>query len=222
MKPTQAAWFFIAGLVWLVLRGILVQSLPQIRTDSVAEHGGLYLLIPFVSVVASLAVPVFFLSFLRHHRFEGQRFLQLATVAAAVAALLSFFLAGVVLVAVVRGIRPPDWPFLVSSPAVFQSTLLLVVGSLVLFLVASARSDAFNARLRRAAAVGAVGAITSAIMVVVWVVHFRFPNLLDWYPVVSGSLFSNIVGLAAAGTLLWYLETFATCYGDDDEAAHRD
>lgn len=222
MKPTRAAWFFVAGLVWLVLRGILVQSLPQIRTDYLAEHGGFLLLIPLISVVASLAVPVFFWSFLRHHRFEGQRILRIATWIAAVASVLSFLLAVAALIAAVKGIRPPDWPFLLSSPGLLQATLLLLVGSLFLFLLAFARSDACDARLRRAAAVGAVGAMISTIMVVVWVLYSRFPELLAWYPAISGSLVSKLTGLAAAGTLLWFLETFATSYEGGDEIVDRD
>ncbi len=211
MKPTRAAWFFIAGLVWLVLRGILLRSLPQIRTDYVAEHGGLLLLIPLASVVASLAVPLFFLSFLRHHRFTRQRLLQFATVVAAVASLVSFLLALASLVAAVRGIQPPNWPLLFSSPRLFQTN------SLLLFLLAFARSDAGNERLRKAAAVGAVGAAVSTIMVVVWVLYLRFPDLLAWYPAMSGSLVSKLMGLAAAGAFLWFLETFATTYDDCDD-----
>jgi hypothetical protein len=216
MKPTRAAWFFVAGLAWLVLRGILVQSLPQIRTDEVAQHGGLLLVVPMISVVASLTAPLFFFSFLRHHRFGGQRFLRFATVVAAVASLLSSFLALAALVTAVAGIRPPDLPFLLASPKLLQATLLVLVGSFFLFLLAFARSSACTVRLRRAAAVGATGAMISAIMVVVWVVHFRFPDQLDWYPAVSGNPVSKMIGLAAAGTFLWFLETFATSYGDGD------
>lgn len=222
MKPTRAAWFFVAGLVWLVLRGILLQSLPQIRTDYVAEHGGLLLLIPLASVVASLAAPLFFLSFLRHHRFTRQRVLQFATFIAAIASLMSFLLALASLIAAVRGIRPSDWPFLFSSPRLFQTNLLLLVGSLLLFLLAFARSDAGNARLRKAASVGAVGAMASTIMVVVWVLYFRFPDVLAWYPAVSGSLGSKLMGLASAGAFLWFLETFATTYDDGDGIVDHD
>jgi hypothetical protein len=217
MKPTRAAWFFAAGLVWLVLRGILVQSVPQIRTDYVAELGGLLLVIPLISVVASLTIPVFFLSFLRHHRFAGQRFLQVTTVVAAVASLLSFLLALTALVVAVGGIRPPDFPFLLSSPGVLQTVSLLLVGSLFLFLSAFARSGECTVRVRRAAAIGATGAAISVIMVVVWILHFRHPDLLDWYPAVSASLASKVIGLAAAGSLLWFLETFATADDGGEE-----
>jgi len=222
MKPTRAAWFFVAGLVWLVLRGILLQSLPQIRFDYVAEHGGLLLLIPLTSVVASLAVPLFFLSFLRHNRFRGRRLLQFATVAAAVGSLMSFLLALASLVAAVRGIRPSDWPLLLASPKLFQTNLLLLVGSLLVFLLAFARSDAGNERLRKAAMVGAAGAMVSTIMVVVWVLYLRFPDLLTWYPAVSGSLVFKLTGLAAAGAFLWFLETFATTYDDAEDRLGHD
>lgn len=222
MKPTRAAWFFAAGLVWLVLRGILVQSVPQIRTDYLAEHGGVLLLIPLISVVAGMAVPVFFLTFLHHHRFEGQRMLQIATGVAAIASVGAFILAVAALVAAVKGVQPADWPWLVSSPGLLQTTLLLLVGSLSLFLLAFAGSGAFGARLRKSAAVGAVGAMVSMIMVVVWVLYARFPDLLAWYPTISGSLLSKLTGLAAAGTLLWFLETFATTYEENTEGGGRD
>lgn len=222
MKPTRAAWFFVAGLVWLVLRGILVQALPQIRTDYLAENGGVLLLIPMISVVASLAVPVFFLTFLRHHSFEGQRMLRIATSIAAVASVLAFFLAVAALVTAIKGIRPPDWSWLLSSPGLRQTILILLIGSLFLFLLIFARSGSFPERLRKAASVGAVGAMVSMVMVVVWVLYSRFPDSLVWYPAVSGSLFSRITGLAAAGTLLWFLETFATTYDDAGESGGRD
>jgi len=222
MKPNRAAWFFVAGLVWLVLRAILLQGVPQIRTDYVAEHGGILLLIPLISVVASLAIPLFFLSFLRRHRFIRQRFLRFATVVAAVASLLSFVQSGASLVAAFRGGSAPDWPFLLISPRLLQANLLFVVGSVLLFLVAFARSDAGNPRLRKAAAVGAVGAAVSTIMVVVWVGYLRFPDLLDWYPAVSRSLASRATGLAAAGTLVWFLEAFATTYSEGDEPVEHD
>lgn len=222
MKPTRAAWFFVAGLVWLVLRGILVQSVPQIRTDYLAEHGGILLLIPLISVVAGMAVPVFFLTFFRHHRFEGQRMLQIATGFAASASVVAFMLAVAALVAAVKGVRPPNWPWLVSSPGLLQTTLLLLVGSLFLFLLTFAGSGAFGPRLRKSAAVGAVGAMVSMIMVVVWVLYSRFPDLLAWYPAISGSLLSKFTGLAAAGTLLWFLETFATTYEENREGGGRD
>lgn len=216
MQPTRAAWFFAAGLVWLVLRGILLQSMPQIRTDYVAEHGGLLLLVPLASAVASLTMPLFFLSFHRHHQFTEQRVLKIATVVAAIASLTSFLLALVSLVSAVMGIRPPDWPLLLSSQRLFQANLFLLVGSLVVFLLAFARSEAINERLRKAAKLGAVGAMVSTIMVAVWVLYLGFPDFLAWYPAVSGSLVSKLTGLAAAGTLVWFLETFATTYDKGD------
>ncbi len=50
MQPTRAAWFFAAGIAWLVLRGILVHALPALHTDQIAQHGGPLLLIPLISV----------------------------------------------------------------------------------------------------------------------------------------------------------------------------
>ena len=222
MKPTRAAWFFVVGLVWLVLRAILLQNLPQIRTDYIAEHGGMLLLIPLISVVASLTIPLFFLSFLRRHRFIRQRFLRFATVVAAVASLLSFIQSVASLVAAARGLSSPDWPFLLSSPRLLQANLLFLVGSFLLFLVAFARSDAGGPSLRKAAAVGAVGAAVSTIMVVVWVGYLRFPDLMDWYPAISRSPASRLTGLAAAGVLVWFLEAFATTYGEGDDPVEHD
>ena len=175
-----------------------------------------------ISVVANLAMPLFFLSFLRHHRFIRQRLLRFATVVALVASLASFTLAVASLVAAVRGIRAPDWPFVLSSPRLLQANLLFLVGSLLLFLVAFARSDVGNARLRKAAAVGAIGAAVSTIMVVIWVFYLRFPDLLDWYPAISRGLASRLTGLAAAGALIWFLETFATTYDDGDDLVDHD
>ena len=164
MNPTRAAWFFVAGMAWVVLRGILVHAVPQLRADFVAQQGGLLLVVPLISVVASLTVPLFFLSFLRHHRFTHQRFLQVSTVVAAVASLLSFALVFMAFVTIVRGIRPPDWSVLLSSPWLLQIIPLLLVGSILLFLVVFSRSTAGNSRLRRAAAVAAVGAVIPSIM----------------------------------------------------------
>ena len=110
MKPTRAAWFFAAGLVWLVLRGILVHAVPLLRTENVAQQGGILLLIPLVSVIASLMVPFFFLSFLRHHRFDGQRALWAATGFASVASLLSFALVLISFVAAARGMSHLEKP----------------------------------------------------------------------------------------------------------------
>ncbi len=217
MKPTRAAWFFVGGLVWLVLRGILLRPLPWIRTDHVAESGGILLLIPFISVVANLAMPLFFLSFLRHHRFIRQPLLRVATVVAAASSLLSFILAVASLVAAVGGFRSPDWPLVLANPRLLQLSLLLLVGSFLFFLVAFARSEAGNPGLRRAAVVGAIGAAVSTVMVVIWVGYLRFPELVDWYPAMSGSLASRLTGLAAAGALIWFLETFATTYDEDDD-----
>jgi len=92
MQPTRAAWFFAAGIAWLALRGILVHAMPSLRIDQIAQHGGLLLILPLISVVASLTAPLFFFSFLRRHRFTKRRVLQGATISAATAALLSSLL----------------------------------------------------------------------------------------------------------------------------------
>ena len=112
---------------------------------------------------------------------------------------------------------PADWPLVLAIRGCSRLSLLLLVGSFLLFLVAFARSEAGNPGLRRAAVVGAVGAAVSTIMVVIWVGYLRFPELVDWYPAISGSLASRLTGLAAAGALIWFLETFATTYDEDDD-----
>ncbi len=215
MQPTRAAWFFVAGLFWLVLRGILLQFMPQIQTGYVAEHGGFLLVIPLVSVAASLTMPLFFLSFFRYHQFTAQRVLKVATIVAATVSLMSFLLALTSFVAALRGIHPADWPVLLSSQRLFQTNLLLLVGSLSVFLLAFARSEVINERLRKASKLGAAGALVSTIMVAVWVLYLEFPDLLAWYPALSGGMLSKLTGLAAAGTLVWFLETFATTYDRD-------
>ena len=78
MQPTRAAWFFVAGLAWLVLRGIVGASVPALSAANVARNGVLLLVIPLCSVLASATIPLFFWSFLRHHPFAGQRGLRVA------------------------------------------------------------------------------------------------------------------------------------------------
>ena len=221
MNPTRAAWFFVAGLAWLVLRSILVHAVPQLRADHVAEQGGLLLFIPLISVVASLAAPLFFLSFLRHHPFPRQRLLQITTVFAAIASLLSFALVLMAFVTTIGGVRITDSSSLLFVSWLLQTIPLLFVGSLFLFLVAFAQSDVGNQVLRRAAAVGAVGAMIPSMMIAAWVIHSRFPEHLTWYPAISQSLAAKVLGLAAAGTLLWFLETFATTYDPGADVADQ-
>ncbi len=121
MQPTRAAWFFAAGLAWLALRGILVHALPSLRTDQIAQHGGLLLILPLISVVASLTAPLFFFSFLRRHRFSGRRILRSATIFAASAALLSSVLVLISFIVTARGTGAAEIPFVLSSPWLFQA-----------------------------------------------------------------------------------------------------
>ncbi len=214
MHPTRAAWFFAAGIAWLALRGILVQALPQLRADQIAQQGGLFLIVPFVSVVASLTAPLFFLSFLRRHRFTEQLALKGATILALTASLLSSALVLMSFVIAVRGAVAAETPFVLSSPWLFQSIPLAFVGSLFLFLVVFTRQSGCDASLRRAAGVAAVGAVIPTIMIAAWVLHSRFEGALLWVPSFSQSLGAKVLGLAAAGSLLWFLETFAVSYDD--------
>ena len=213
MQPTRAAWFFVAGLAWLVLRGIVGASVPALSAASVARNGGLLLIIPLCSVLASATIPLFFGSFLRHHSFAGQRALRGATLVALVASALSLALVVVSLIAISGGtslVPPPkDHPMgwvVAVIPAFF-------VGALLVFLVAFARQCPCDPALRRAAWVAAVGALVPAVMMVAASVHSRFPDVMSWLPGVSSTLIYKGLGLAAAATLLWFAETFAVRYG---------
>ena len=219
MRPTRAAWFFAAGLAWLVLRGILVQAVPMLRTEEVARHGGILLLLPLLSVAASLAAPVFFISFLRHHDFSERRALKMATVVAALASLISFALVTMSFVAAARGISPADLPVVHLLPWLFQAIPLLFVGSLCLFLAVFSRRSGCAKGLCSTAAVAAVAMLIPTIMIAAWVVQVRYGEFLQWYPDFSRSLTAKGLGIVAAAALLWFLETFATTYGDDDCSA---
>ena len=222
MLPTRAAWIFAAGLAWLVLRGILVSAVPLLRTENVVQQGGLLLIVPLISVIASLTVPLFFLTFLRHHRFSGQRALQVTTILAAGASLLSFTLVIMSFIAIARGTDAADSSLVLSAPWLFQAIPLLLVGSLFLFLAVFARQSGCSAGLCRAAAVGALGTLIPVIMISIWLIHSHFSDVFfSWYPAVSHSLGAKVLGLAAAAALLWFLETFAVTYDDGVEVTDR-
>ena len=221
MKPTRAAWFFAAGLAWLALRGILVHALPSLRADQIAQHGGLLLIIPLISVVASLTAPLFFFSFLLRHRFSKQRILQGATIFAASTALLSSVLVLISFIVTASGSSTAEIPFVLSSPWLFQAIPLLFVGSIFLFLTAFARQSGCDASLRRSAGVAAIGTLIPTVMIAAWTLHSRFEGVLLWYPSFSESLVAKILGLAAAGALLWFLETFAVSYDDGATSTDR-
>lgn len=212
MRPTRAAWFFAAGFVWLVLRGILVYAIPQLGTEYVAQHGGLLLVVPFASVIATLTVPLFFFSFFRYHPFDGRPFLRFATGFALAASLISF---AVVLMSFVSAVRGQDnvATFLGRAvPWLSPSIPLVFVASLFLFLAVFASQGDSGTGLRRASVVAAVGTVIPLVLMTLWVLRSFSEDLFSWYPDVSQSLAVRILGLAAAGTLFWFLETFATSY----------
>jgi len=219
MKPTRAAWMFAAGMAWLVLQAILVRVLPMLRNEHVAQHGGLSLVVPLLSVAAVATVPLFFLSFLFHHPFDRRRLLHVATVAAAATSLVSFAMVVLAFTAIAAGGSLAETRVMSSAPWLSQAIPLLVVTSVVFFLAVFARESGCGPRLRRAATVGAVGTAVSMLMILAWVIHSRVEGALPWYPAVSQSLTARILGLAAAGALLWFLEAFASSYDGPDGAA---
>lgn len=221
MRPTRAAWFFAAGLAWLVLRGILVQAVPMLRTEEVARQGGILLVLPLLSVVASLAAPVYFISFLRHHDFSDRRALKTATVVAVFASSISSALVAMSFVATARGISPADLSIVHQLPWLFQAIPLLFVGSLFLFLAVFSRWSGCAKGLCNTAAVAAIAMLIPTFMIAAWVVQVRFGEFLQWYPDFSQGLIAKGLGIAAAAALLWFLETFATTYGDDECSAAR-
>lgn len=214
MNPTRAAWFFAVGLAWLVFRGILVHALPLMQADQIAQHGGLLMMIPLISVAASLTAPLFFLSFLRRHRFAGQRTMRGATILALTASLLSAVLALLSFVVIFGSADAAEIPIVRSSSWLFQAIPLIFVGSILFFLVVFSRQSGCNARLRRSAGVAAVGTLVPTILIAVWIFQAQVEGVLLWYPAFSQSLVAKVLGLAAAGTLLWFLETFALSYDD--------
>ena len=217
MNPSRAAWFFAAGLAWLVLRGILVRAIPAFGVAEIAQKGGLWLAVPVVSFAASLTVPVFFASFLRHHRFVRKGALRPATILALTASLLSCALVGLALIATVRlsdigeGLMAgvPSWiPTLI--PVVF-------VVSIFLFLVAFSRAEEFARELRLAARIAAVGTSVPIVLITAWMANSTL-GVPSWYPAFSQGLAARVLGLAAAATLFWFLESFATRYSGSSDA----
>lgn len=219
MKPTRAAWLFAAGLAWLVLRAILVQSVPALRTEQMAQDGGFRLIFPLLSVAASATAPLFFFSFLCQHSFLNRRLFRAVTVVTATASLLSFALASLALVAAVRGGILAESPIISSAPWLYHAIPLFFVGSVVVFLVFFVRQSGCRGGLRRAAAAGAIGTTVSLMMIAGWVIFSRLEGALPWLPSASQSLFAKILGLAAAASLLWFLETFAVSYDDQVSAS---
>jgi hypothetical protein len=212
MVPTRAAWFMIVGLAWMVLRGILGRTIPALDPGHVAQTGGVLLLVPLLSVLASLTVPLFFVSFLRHHDFRGQRAFRISSLLVATASVLSVVLVLVTFVGI--AIR--------SSISLFEREGILgwvwdavpfaLVLSILVFLAVFAVQAGANDRVRRASVVAAVGAAYPVLLMVVTVVHQRWPEALTWYPEFSRSFLARGLGLAAAAALIWFLETFAVSY----------
>lgn len=217
MNPSRAAWFFAAGLAWLVLRGILVHAIPAFGAAEIAKKGGLWLVVPLLSFAASLTVPVFFAAFLRHHRFKLGGVLRPATILALTASLLSCALVGLALIATVR---PSDlgagWMAVVP---LWMTTLipLVFVVSIFLFLVAFSRAGEFARELRFAARVGAVGTSVPIVLITAWMANSTI-GIPSWYPAFSQGLAARVLGLAAAATLFWFLESFATRYVGESDA----
>jgi len=216
MKPTRAAWFFAAGLAWLVLRGILVSSFPALRVDRIAQEGGVWLVIPVLSFIASLAAPLFFTAFLRHHRFAGQKVLRSVTVFAVVASALSSLLVLFSLLATARVLDVGSgWMGAVDGwlPAVNPLALVLAI---FLFLSVLARTGDLDREVRSTARVAAIGTLIPLFLIVAWIAN-SLVGIPSWYPAFSKGLAAKILGLAAAAVLFRFLESFAVRYRDDDE-----
>jgi hypothetical protein len=215
MRPTRAAWFFAAGLAWLVLRGIVGRAVPWLDADFISQRGGILLVVPMLSVLASFTAPLFFLSFLRHHDFAARPGLRAATALAAASSLTSFLLVLVSFVTISRG-AGVSTPFVSSSPWVVQAVPLAFVGSLLLFLAVLSRQDDIDRRLRRIAGIAAVGTAIPTAMIIAWIVSTQIEGSLDWYPEFSLGLGAKILGLVAAASLLWFLEAFAGGYDEPE------
>jgi len=216
MKPTRAAWLFAAGLAWLVLRGILVNAFPALRAERIAQDGGIWLLIPLLSFVASLAAPVFFISFLRHHSFAGRPVLRSLTLFAVVASVLSCGLVMVSLGATAGVIDLGSGRTGVMDrwlPAVIP---FLFVVSIFLFLFALARSSDLDPGLRSAARVGAISTSIPILMILAWIGSSLF-GVPAWYPAFSQGLVAKLLSLSAAAALFWFLESFARRYDRDGD-----
>jgi hypothetical protein len=211
MKPTRAAWFFAAGLAWLVARALLVKAFPAIRPDQIFAHGGPWLLIPLVSFLASLTPPYFFLSLYRAHDMSGDRGLRWSTIAAFVGSMLSSMLVLVSLVLVIRGsaFEPGSFPFPVEG--VLWLIPFFFVLSMLLFFVFFSRARDIDPAIRSSARVAAIGTAIPILMMLAWAAH-RVSGELSWYPGFSQGLGGRIFGLAAAAALFFFLETFAARY----------
>jgi hypothetical protein len=212
MQPTRAAWLFAAGLVWLVLRGLLLPVFPFLGTENAARAGGWMLAIPTLSVAASLAVPLFFFSFLRHHRFEAQPVLRAATVAVLITSVLSCAVVALSWIDAVRGAAPQHGIIAGFAPWLIVVVPAAFIVSIFVFLVAFALQCPCPPGLRRSAAVAAVGTLVPIFLVAGWVLHSHGGGWLPWFPAFSRSIPVRVIGLAAAGTLLLFLESFAVGY----------
>jgi hypothetical protein len=218
MNPSRAAWFFAAGLAWLVLRGILVRSVPAFGAAEIAQKGGLWLVVPLLSFAASLTVPVFFGSFLRHHRFDRGGALRPATVFALAASVLSCALVGLALIAAVR---PSDLGAgrMAGVPSWITTLIpLIFVVSIFVFLFALARAGEIAPEILSAARVGAFGTAVPIVLILSWMANSTF-GVPSWYPAFSQGIAARVLGLAAAATLFWFLESFATRYGGESDAS---
>jgi len=217
MKPTRAAWFFAAGLAWLVLRGIFVDSFPSLGAGRIAQEGGIWLAVPVLSFFASLAAPVFFIAFLRHHPFSGQKGLWSVTVFAVIASVLSCLLVLVSLITT-AGVVDVEFGWMGAMiewlPAVIPLGLVV---SIFLFLSMLAGTGDVDREIRSAAGVGAIGTLIPCLLILAWIANSLF-GLLPWYPAFSQSLAAKVLGLGAAAALFRFLESFATRYGSSGEA----
>jgi hypothetical protein len=212
MQPTRAAWLFAAGLVWLVFRGLLLPVFPFLGTEHAVRQGGWLLVIPTLSAVASFAVPLFFYAFLHHHRFDGQRALRAATLTALVVSLISFAVVALSWFDAVRAAAPRHGIIASSAPwAIVVVPAVFIIG-IFGFLVAFAVQCRCAPELRRSAAIAAVGALVPILLIAGWALHSSGDGWLPWFPSVSRSIPVRVIGLAAAGTLLLFLENFAVSY----------
>jgi hypothetical protein len=222
MNPARAAWFFIAGLTWLVLRGLIGSWIPELNPEAVVREGGVMVLIPVLSVLASATIPAFFISFLIRHDFTGAPALRITTITAVVASVFSLVLVVSSLAAIIRGTEPALSLPLPSGFWIREGVTLLLAGGLLGFLVAFAAERRFSTRLRRAAVVGAAGAAIPTLMMVLALAHASSPESSPWFPVLGMSPLARLLGLVAAGTLVWFLETFAQGYGSDEPGRDLD
>jgi hypothetical protein len=211
MKPTRAAWFFAAGLGWLVARALLVKAFPAIHPDQIFTQGGPWLLIPLVSFLASLTPPYFFLSLYRAHDMSGDRGLRWSTIAAVVGSVLSSMLVLISLVLVIRRtvFEAGSFPFPVEG--ILWLIPFSFVLSMLVFFVFLSRARGIDPAIRSAARVAAAGTAIPILMMLAWAAH-RLSGGLSWYPGFSQGLGGRILGLAAAAALFFFLETFATRY----------